>query len=349
VPTGTYDRYGLTGNPFRELSSESLDNVSIYHVNQDVDETLRTIRDEVFEKENRVVAAVTGDLGAGKTERLLVTLSEARERKVFTVYFDITSKTPWVLRGLASQFQKSAKSARLIKFLGGPPWLRPVAALTRTKDERYDPREAGRILGAALNATAPSALLLNDLQSLVETKEIDSFASTLQEICDVVKPGVLVMFTCFASYLAWLAVNHPALVSRINRTIVLKSLTDDEAGLLLAKKLLVKRLVEDLDPIYPFDRQSIHELNGAAHGNPRRLLELADLAVEYGVSHRTYRVDTEVVRVILGQHQAPQIASEVLRGTSPAVGSSTRTPATSPQKRSEAAVPPGTPAWAEPK
>jgi len=348
MPTGTYERYGLTGNPFRELASESLDNVSLYHVNQEVDDTLRTIRDEVFDKENRVVAAVTGDLGAGKTERLLVTLSEARERKAFTVYFDITTKTPWVLRGLAGQFQKSAKSAGLIKFLGGPPWLRPVAALARTKDERYDPREVGRTLGAALNATAPSALLLNDVHNLIETKEIDSFARVLQEICDVVKPGVLVMFTCYASYLAWLTVNHPALISRVNRTLVLKSLSDEEAALLLAKKLLVKRLVEDLDPIYPFDREAIHELNRAAHGNPRHLLELADLAVEYGVSHRAYRVDTEVVRAILTQHQAPQIAAEILHGTTPD-SVPARSPPPPPTKRPGATVSPAAPAWAESK
>jgi len=350
VPTGTYERYGLTGNPFRELASESLDNVTIYHVNQDVDDTLRTIKDEVFDKENRVVAAITGELGAGKTERLLLALAEARERKAFTVYFDITTKTPWVLRGLAATFQKSAKAAGMIKFLGGPAWLRPVAALTRAKDERYDPREVGRILGAALNATAPSALLLNDVHNLIETKEIDSFAKVLQEICDVVKPGVLVMFTCYSSYLAWLTVNHPAFVSRINRTIVLKSLSDEEAALLLAKKLLVKRLVEDLDPIYPFDREAIHELNLTAHGNPRHLLELADLAVEYGVAHRAYRVDAEVVHTILSQRQAPEIAAEILRGPTPSTSAGKTAPPNPTPKRPEASSRAPAPApWVETK
>jgi hypothetical protein len=347
VPTGTYERYGLTGNPFRELASESLDNVSIFHVNQDVDETLRTIKDEVFDKENRVVAAVAGELGAGKTERLLVALSEARERKAFVVYFDITTKTPWVLRGLATEFQKSAKRAGLIKFLGSPAWLRSVAALTKIKDERYDPRAVGRTLGAALNATVPSALLLNDLHNLIETKEIDSFAKVLQEVFDVAKPGVLVMFTCYSSYLAWLAANHPPFVSRINRTILLKSLSDEEAGLLLAKKLLVKRLVEDLDPIYPFDRNAVHELNVAARGNPRRLLELADLSIEYGVAHRLYRVDVETVRTVTSQRQAPEVAAEILRGMAPATSATKATPPPAKpvqQSRSAAA-----PAWVETK
>jgi type II secretory pathway predicted ATPase ExeA len=317
MPTGTYERYGLTGNPFRDLASESLDNVGIYHVNQETDETLRTIKDEVLDKENRAVVAVIGELGAGKTERLLVALAEARERNAFAVYFDVTTKTPWVLRGLAAEFQKRAVAAKLVKMFGSPPWLRPIASYAKAKDgAAYDPTAVGRAFGAALNATAPSFLLLNDLHNLIESKEVDAFSRVLQEITDVTKPGVLVMFTCYSSYLAWLTVNHPALASRINRTFPLKSFSDDEAGLILAKKLLVKRLVEDLDPIYPFDREAVHELNQSAHGNPRRLLELADLAVEYGVAHRAYRVDADVVRTVLTQRQATEVGADMLRPAS---------------------------------
>jgi len=304
VPTGTYERYGLTGNPFRDLSSESLDHVAIYHVNQEVDDSLRTIREEVLDKENRAVVAVIGDLGAGKTERLLVTLSEARERKAFTVYFDLTTKTPWILKGLAGAFQKAATQAKLQKLFSTPAWLRSLTAFAKSKDEKYDPKAVGRTIGAALNATAPSMLLLNDLHNLIESKEIDSFSIVLQELTDVIKPGVLIMFTCYASYLAWLTVNHPALASRINRTFVLPGLTPEEAQLLLAKKLLPKRLVEDLDPIYPFDAEAVTVLNEAAGGNPRRLLELADLTIEHALSRRSFRVDVNVVQEVLAQRPA---------------------------------------------
>ena len=63
-------------------------------------------------------------------------------------------------------------------------------------------------------------------------------------------------------------------------------------------------VVEELDPIYPFDREAIHLLNQAASHNPRRLLELADLAIEYAASHRSYRVDTDVVNIVLAQRAA---------------------------------------------
>lgn len=303
MPVGSYERYGLTGNPFRELASENLDDVTIYHVNQSTDGTLRTIQDEVLDRENRAVVAITGVQGSGKTERLLMAQAAARERKAFHVYFDISSKTPWVLRGLAEAFQKSAKEAGLIKMLGGPSWLRPLAALTRSKAEVYDPNVAGRSLGEALNATAPSFLLLNDVHNLVEMREVDMFAKTIEEITAVMKPGVLVMFTCYASYLAWLNVNHPSLASRINRTLQLQTFSDDEARLVLAKKLLAKRIVEELEPTYPFDREAVAELNRMSRGNPRRLLELSDIVLERGVETRAYQIDGELVRATLQRRE----------------------------------------------
>jgi len=297
MPGAAYDRYGLTGNPFRDLASESLSDVELYHVNQAVDETIRTIRDEVLEKENRAVIAITGDLGVGKTERLRVADADATQRKAFHVYFDISTKMPWVIQGLAQEFRRSAQTAGLVKAFGGPAWLRGLAPLEKMKSEGYDPIVAGRAIATALNESAPSFLLLNDLHNLVESREVDVFARTLQEITDAIRPGVLVMFTCYGSYVAWLTVNHPALTSRINRTFALTALSNDEATLLLAKKLLAKRIVEDLDPTYPFDSAAVAALNTAARGNPRRLLELADLALEYAATHRANRVDVDVVRL----------------------------------------------------
>jgi len=349
VPTQSYERYGLTGNPFRDLASENLDDVGIFHVNQEVDETLRTIKDEILDKENRAVVAIVGEYGSGKTERLLLAASEGRERKAFTVYYDVTTKVGWVLRGLAEEFRKRATAAGAVRMFHTPPWFRAMAGLAKGKDQSYDAKQVGRTLGTALNDQAPSMLLLNDLHNLIETKEIDSFARVLQELADVIKPGVLVMFTCYPSYVAWLTVNHPGLASRINRTFLLHSLGDDEASLILAKKLLAKRVVEDLDPIYPFDPEAVKELNRASGGNPRRLLEFADLAVEYGVAHRAYRVDVEVVRAILAQRQAGGMAAQML--SSPAFEPTTA-PAPTPAPRPSAkamAAPSTSAAWSEGK
>ena len=344
MPSQTYERYGLTGNPFRELASENVEDVGIYHVNQDVDDTLRTMKEEVFDKENRSVVAIIGVLGAGKTERLLLAAAEGRERNAFTVYFDVTTKTPWVLRGLAAEFQKAAATKGLTKTFSQPGWLRGVGSLTKSKDEQYDPKEVGRILGGALNDSAPSFLLLNDLHNLVESREVDAFVQVLQEITDVIRPGVFVMCSCYSSYIAWLTVNHPALASRINRTFLLLGLSDDQAALVLAKKLLAKRVVEELDPVFPFDLQSVKELNQAAVGNPRRLIELADLAIEYAVAHRSYRVDSEIVRIVLGQRSSTSKAVAVLGRSTQDAGTSVRPIGAA---KGKGVVPPAQASWKE--
>lgn len=331
MPGFSYERYGLTGNPFRDLATENLEDVSIFHVNQDVDQSLQTIREEIYDKENRAVVAIIGELGAGKTERLRVMAADAQDRKAFHVYFDITEKTPSILRGLAQEFQKAAKDFGLIKTFGGPAWARPMAALEKVKDEKYDVAAAGRTIAQALSDSAPSFLLLNDLHNLIESSEIDAFVKVLQEVANNIKPGVLVMFSCYTSYLPWLSVNHPAFAQRINRTFLLTRMKDDEAALLLAKKLLVKRVVEDLDPTYPFDGEAVSAINAASGGNPRRILELADIVMEYAAAHRAYRVDPDLVQTVLAARRTSDVIPPSLKPSQPPGSSSSAAVPAAPQ------------------
>jgi hypothetical protein len=309
---GAYDRFGLIGNPFRDLASESLSDVEIFHVNLSVDESLAPIKEEVFAKENKTVVAIIGNQGAGKTERLLLASSEGTARGAFVVYYDISEKISWVLPGLAQKLMDGAQLGGFAKIFSPPAWYRALAPLAKppVAGKGYDPIQAGKALAAALNARAPSFLLLNDLHNLATVPEADAFAKTLQELFDSIRPGVLVMFGSFPGYFVALSKKYPALVSRINRTVFLPTLSTEEAGLLLAKKLLAKRLVESLDPLYPFDRPAVEALNASAMGNPRRLLELSDRALEYAAAHRSYRITADLVRIAL----APRVATPPVPG-----------------------------------
>ena len=299
MPGSAYERYGLVSNPFRDLASENLEDIGIFHVNLAIDDQLTAIEEEVLEKENRALVAIVGGPGAGKTQRLLLAASVGKERKALVAYVDVTGKSSLLLEDVTREIQKQAAAAGFAKTFSSPKWYRELVALQKIKDGQYDPIAAGKTIGEALSGAAPAFLLLNDVHNLSQSPEADAFGKLLQEISDAIKPGVLVMFGCYTSYLIWLVKNRPALASRINRAVSLPRLNAEEASLLIAKKLLAKRLVENLDPTYPFDREAVAELNSRAGGNPRRLLDMADLALEYAAQHRRNRVDSETVRAAL--------------------------------------------------
>lgn len=299
LASGAYERYGLTGNPFRDLASENLENVEVFHVDLAVDETLASMKEEVYARENKAFVAVIGQHGAGKTERLLLAATQARQRGATVIYYSISERASWAIPGLAQTFLDSAGLSGFARVFSAPRWYRGLLPLVRTKPGQFDPVRAGRAFGAALNARAPSFLLLNDLHNLSTRSEADLFAKTLQELSDAIRPGVFVLMSALPAYFVELTKNRPTLSSRVNRVVVLPTLTDAEAGLLLAKKLLAKRLVENLDPLYPFDATAVAELNRASFGNPRRLLELADRAIEQAAGRRAYRVDAELVQSAL--------------------------------------------------
>jgi len=152
-------------------------------------------------------------------------------------------------------------------------------------------------------------------------------------VSGAIKPGVLVMFSCYASYLAWLTINQPAFASRVNRAIPLVALSEDEARLVLAKKLLAKRIVEELEPTYPFDRSAVHEINLAARGNPRRLFELADIVLERAVATRAYQIDGDMVRSTLA---SPEAATS----SAPPTWQETEAPAPRPESTPRKETPP---------
>lgn len=317
-----YERYGLTGNPFRDLASENLGDVEFFHVNLAIDSSLRQIKEEAFDKENRAMVALVGGPGVGKTQRLLLAHAEALHRKAFSVYFDVPSKTSTVIQGVARAFLAASKSAGRSGFFSAPKWTRGISQLAGMKGEQFDPVLAGRALAEALNSNAPSFLLLNDLHNLAATGQADLMARVLQETSDMMKPGAVVMFGCYPTYLLGLTKARPAFASRLNRTFTIPELSEEEADLLLAKKLLAKRLVEDLDPLYPFDREAVAILNQAAAGNPRRLLEQADLALEQAAESRAYRIDGDLVRAALASRKpAEPIARPPPTAPPPATGS----------------------------
>lgn len=293
-----YERYGLSGNPFRDLSSENLEDVAIYHVMQSIDVDLRIITDETLERENKAVVALMGGLGAGKTERLLLLKKDALARDAFCAIGGVTTETQLMIRGILESMLENAKRKGGSK-LFAPKWTRTIQKINKNILKEYDPESAGHAIAGVLNENAPSFLLINDLHRLPETEDMDRFLQTLYVITNEIRSGVLIVLSGDDKYFRGVMASHPTLNERINRKLTIPPLSNQEASLMLAKRLLAKRLVDDLDVLYPFTPEAIAVINAAARGNPRLLLKLADSLLDNAVKARVVQVDEDSAKLIL--------------------------------------------------
>jgi type II secretory pathway predicted ATPase ExeA len=306
-----YERYGLSSNPFRDLASESLENVDIFHVVQGIDEELARMKEEVLYKENKVVIAILGGLGAGKTERLLLTANEAKQQKAFCLLQNMSLETKWAVEGILQLIIQESHLGFFKRVFSAPSWYRAVAKKRKKAEKSYDPEKAGRIIAAALNANAPSFLLINDFHHLAQAEDREQFFHVLHVLADHITHGVMIMISCDRAYFQSIMQHHVSLDERINRKIVVPPLHDDEANLMIAKRLLEKRLVDDVDPLYPFTPEAISFLNQQAKGNPRHLLKSVDVVIDIAAKKRAIMIDEVLVREILTLRQNQQLDVDI--------------------------------------
>lgn len=311
MPKMSYERYGLSGNPFRDLSSESLEDVDIFHVNQNVDDELVIFKEELFDKENKAVIAVLGGNGSGKTQRLRFTQSEAKKNNAFCVYMDIAPQTQFAVSSILEGMLENANLTGIQKTVNTPKWYRDTSKhLKQVKKGSFNPDEIGEFIVDTLNEKAPSCLLMNDLHNLTSPTDLEQFIRVLQIISDRIDHGVLVMISSDINYFQNLMNRYPHLYQRINRQMIIPPLNDQEASLMVAKRLLDKRFVGEIDPIYPFEDEAIYLMNRKAKGNPRQLLRTASLVVDAAVQRRAMIISLEIVTEILKTGSNKQLEIE---------------------------------------
>jgi hypothetical protein len=307
-----FERYGLSGNPFRDLSSENLEDVEIFHVPQFIDKDIIEIREETLSKENKAVIALMGMLGAGKTERLLLLKNEAARRGAFCVMGGVTTETQWMVKNiLESMLDK--KNTGGSKSLKSGKWIKAVKKASKiiSKDGAdYDPEKIGHVIADALNANTPAFLLINDLHRLPEKEDMEQFLQILYVVTNEIVPGVMVVLSGDEKYFKGVLYSNATLNERINRKLVIPPLSVHEATLMIAKRLLAKRLVDDMDALYPFTADSIGELNGMAKGNPRALLKYADFLLENAVKARAVQIDEDLVKVMVEQNETVNLIND---------------------------------------
>ncbi len=117
---------------------------------------------------------------------------------------------------------------------------------------------------SAMNKHKPSVLLFDNLHDSELVTPLSSVAtSVVNSIFDKLDSGMIV-FSCSESH----APDIPV--------VELPPLTDEEAILIVGQRLALLRYSQNIDPLYPFSRSFIRELNRAVGGNPGILLERLD-------------------------------------------------------------------------
>lgn len=294
MQTVSYDRYGLMSNPFRNLSSETIDNVDIFHVNQSIDNEMKVIKDEVFNKENKAVVVILGGQGVGKTERLMLAANEYKKNNCFFVLRDVESKAKWVINGIIDSMLQNVKK----KAFGAPEWYKNLNKIKKNLNS-YSFEAISKAIAQVLNENVPSCLLLNDLHNMPMSKSLDLFLRVFHSIIDNLDPGVLVMISCETDYFKGLIKSYPSVDQHINRKFLVQPLNNNEAGLMIAKRMLDKRLVDNIESLYPFTQDSVAILNQEAEGNPRNLLKTISFVIDNAAQRKVMTVEEDLTRELL--------------------------------------------------
>ncbi len=269
--TNEYKLYGLNSNPFREVSAEAIENVSLLHVNQKIDSEFSCLVGEVSEG-GRAIIAYAGDLGIGKTERLRWLDEVAVKSGIFHVFLSVEKDYALNIKRLFETGLKQINDK--LGFMGRLRAPGYVKEIKRSLKQKKEPAELGMLASIMLKEQAPSYILLDNIDC-----GDNNFLDFLVSLVNNLKAGSLLCFTCNREIFRGIRDANPSFIERINKQYMLDGLADREAELLVAKRLAVSRSAQNMDPIFPFTREFIYSLNSQVGGNPRALLKGMDDAL----------------------------------------------------------------------
>jgi hypothetical protein len=152
-----------------------------------------------------------------------------------------------------------------------PGYMKEIKKSLREKTE---PVEHGVLASTMLKEQIPSYILLDNIDC-----GDNNFTDFLVSLVNNLKAGSLFCFTCNKEFFEGIRIANPSFIDRINKLYMLDGLADKEAELLAAKRLAVCRSVPNMDPLFPFTKEFVYNLNSQVNGNPRALLKGMDDAL----------------------------------------------------------------------
>jgi len=275
-----YSRFYLRTNPFTQLSSEGIENMEDIHVSQRLDTRIAEAIANVTEGASIAIGLV-GDLGTGKTQRLKGIAQVIEEAGGFALYLKVDSSD--IIRTTVDIFKDfvSEKSPGFFDSLR--------KSMSRQKDtylltkENYDSSELGEALKDNLQVYALSALLLDEMENIMQApeKELILLFEMLRQFISAMPSSCLFIMGCTPEGFARMQELFPAFVVRFHYQLRSEPLSEEEAVELAQKRLERERESgkEPLNPVYPFEESAIALANDMGKGNPRILLRILQIVL----------------------------------------------------------------------
>jgi hypothetical protein len=271
-----YSRFHLRMNPFTQLSSEGIQNVEEIHVSQSTDSRIAEAIANVVEGAS-IALSLVGDLGTGKTQRLKGIKNVITNEGGLAIYSKVDSydiiRTTLDVFGDVGPVEKPG-------FFSSLRGHKDTYVLTR---ENYDSSELGDAIRKSMAAYPLSALLLDEMENIMQASEKDLilFFEMLRQFVSAMPPGCLFMVACTPEGFRRMQELFPAFVVRFHYQLSSEGLSEEEAVELARKRLEKERKPgkESLNPVYPLDESAIHLANDMAKGNPRILLRILQIVL----------------------------------------------------------------------
>jgi hypothetical protein len=308
-----FARYGLRGNPFRNPSTNSVASV---HANLGIDDILATYKENVFLKKQSHGVLLIGDTGMGKTHRVYVADIEASTNNMFSRKICLLSQGRSAMNQFLSNFIPKGSA-----LFSNDKWQRELSKIKKqVKTGSYDPQMVASHVAEALNKKTPSFVLIDDLDKIQILSDQQYFLEFLFQLLNRIQPGVFFLITMNASYASWLLQKYPN-AKDLFAIQYLTMLQADEATAVVSKWLGSYRLVDNINPLFPFSTKAVHLLNAQGHGSINALLDLSDMALTAASYQKAVVITDQFVKdtLITVQQQRPQLLFEKRKQAQPSV------------------------------
>ena len=299
-PVRAYEKLlGLKRNPFKALSLISPEEASSLFVKQEGDGLLLAMVAETIAGSGSAFIALTGPKGSGRTHRLMVIEDTIEKAGGEVLYFDVAMASgPDILDRLVKTAM-SLSAGITVKIKRGLLGYSKTIPEEELEEIRSSPVKIGDIILGALVKHRPAAILLDGLHNAIQMGEYWRFIffEAIREIVSSMPEGIVVAMAMSNGTYEKVDENFPALSSRLHHRFYMHPLTDEEALILVEKRVRAYQVHRSSQ--IPFDEEVITKVNELVEGNPRRLLKLLGRTVDLAVLLGKRRIDMDVLDSIL--------------------------------------------------